>query len=127
MKLVTKKIQKGVTFERFQETLKKYVSKNLENGEDIVPLVMKLDDPTKTFEANHAPVDLMEEQLMSPLKVNLWELLIKHYLSREWKLRGNFHKLYAIVLGQCTKALRSTLKGDPEYEEKLERSAYYGC
>ena len=82
---------------------------------------MKLEDPTTTFEANHAFLELMEEQLMGPLKVKMWELLIKKYLSREWKLRGNVHKLYAIFLGQCTQALRSTLKGDPEYEEKSER------
>ena len=86
--LVTKKVEKGVTLERFQETLKNYVLKNLENGEDIVPLVTKLEDPTTTFEANHALIDLTEEQLMSTVKVKMWELRIKQYLSREWKLRG---------------------------------------
>ena len=47
--LVSEQVNKGVTFERFQETLKNYVSKNLENGEDIVTLVMKLKDHTPTF------------------------------------------------------------------------------
>ena len=44
--LVTEQVDKGVTFERFQETLKNYVLKSLENGEDIVTLVMKLKDHT---------------------------------------------------------------------------------
>ena len=82
---------------------------------------MKLEDPTTTFQENNAPIDLTEEQLNIPVKVKMWELCIKNYLSRERKLRGNVHKLYAIVLGKCTQSLRSTLKGDPEYEEKSER------
>ena len=116
--LVTEQVDKGVMFERFQETLKNYVLKNLENGEDLVPLIMKLEDPTTIFEDKHAPNDLTETELASPVKVKMWELRIKQYLSREWKLRGKIHKLYAIVLGQCTQALRSTLKGNPEYETK---------
>ena len=91
--LVTKQVEKGVTFERFQETLKNYVLKILENGEDIVSLVMKLEDPTTSFEANHAPVDLTEEQLLSPVKVKMWELCIKQFLRQECKFHGNVHKL----------------------------------
>ena len=79
---------------------------------------MKLEDPTTIFEDKHAPKDLRETQLARPVKVKMRELRIKQYLSREWKLRRNIHKLYAIVLGQCTQALRSTLKGDPECETK---------
>jgi hypothetical protein len=118
--LVTEQVDKRVTFEQFQETLKNYVLKTLENGEDVVPLIMKLQDPTTAFEKNHAPKDLTQEELASPVKIKMWELRIKQYLSREWKLRVNIHKLYAVVLGQCTQALRSTLKGDPEYEAKSE-------
>ena len=53
--LVTEKVDKGVMFERFQETLKTYVLKNLENWEDLVSLIMKLEDPTSVFEDKHAP------------------------------------------------------------------------
>ena len=112
--LVTKQVDKGVTFERFQETLKNYVLKSLENGEDMVPLVMNLKYPTTTFKSNHYLVDLTEEQLKSPIKVKMWELFIKYYLSQEWKLWGNVHKLYMIVLVQCTQSLRQTFKGDPK-------------
>ena len=76
---------------------------------------MKLEDPFTDFETNNAPVDLTEVELASPVRVKMWEICIKRYLDREWKLRGNLHKLYSVVLGQCTHALRSTLKGDPEY------------
>ena len=116
--LVTEQVDKGVTFDIFQERLRNYVLKNLENGEDVIPVITKLEDPTTTFEENHAPGDLTEAELASPVKVKMWELRIKKFLSREWKLRGNLHKLYAVVLGQCTQALRSTLKGEPEYEIK---------
>ena len=100
--LVTEQVDKRVTFEQFQETLKNYVLKTLENGEDVVPLIMKLQDPTTAFEKNHAPKDLTQAELASPVKIKMWELRIKQYLSREWKLRGNIHKFYAAVLGQCT-------------------------
>lgn len=118
--LVTEKFYKGVTLDRFQETLKNYVPKNMENGEDLVPIITKLKDPTTIFEDNHAPKDLTETKLASPVKVKMWELRIKQYLNRERKLRGNIHKLYPIILGQCTQVLMSTLKGDPEYEAKSE-------
>ena len=81
---------------------------------------MKLEDPTTVFEKNHAPGDLKEEYLKSTIKVKMWELHIKQYLSREWKIRGNIHRVYAIILGKFTQALRSTLKGDPEYVAKSE-------
>ena len=61
---------------------------------------MKLEDPTTVFEDKHAPKDLTETELASPVKVKMRELRIKQYLSREWKLRGNTHNFYAIVLGQ---------------------------
>ena len=77
---------------------------------------MKIEDLFTGFETNHAPVHLTDVELVSPVKVKMWELCIKRYLDREFNLRGNLHKLYAVVLGQCTHALRSTLKGDPEYD-----------
>ena len=75
--LVTEQADKGVTFERFPETLKNYVLKNLENGEDLVPIILKLEDPTTIFEDKHAPKDLMETELASPIKVKMWEIHIK--------------------------------------------------
>ena len=52
---------------------------------------MKLEYPTTTFGENQAPGDLTEEELKIPVKVKMWELHIKQYLSREWKLRGKIH------------------------------------
>lgn len=82
---------------------------------------MKLKDPTINLEANHAPIELTD------VKVMMWELFIKHYLSREWKLRGNIQKNYAIVLVQFTKPLRLTLKSDPVYKKSWKGLTYYGC
>jgi len=43
---------------------------------------------------------------------------VKRYLDREETLQNNVIKIYRIVYGQCTAALKSTIKGDSEYKVK---------
>ena len=47
---------------------------------------------------------------------------VKPYMDREDIPIENTDTLYRIVIGQCTPALRSTIKGDTEYEKK---SSYF--
>ena len=40
---------------------------------------------------------------------------IKKIIKKGSTLRQNITKLYGLIWGQCSPALRSELKGDPEY------------
>ena len=121
LSLMTERVENAVSFEKFQEGLRNYVLKTYKKGEDIIPLVDRLEDPTSDFATRHEPADLTTEEMASPTKVKMWEIKVKRYMDREETLHENLNKLYAVVIGQCTNALRSTLKGDTEYVEKSNK------
>ena len=60
-----------------------YVLKSLENGEDIVPLVMKLEDPTTTFKVNHVLVDLTEEEQKNMQVIGILAERSGKYIAKE--------------------------------------------
>jgi len=117
LSIVSERPEKGVSFEKFQEKLKVYVLKNFHKGQDVIKLIMDLEDPLPDFESNNAPTDLPENET-STAKIELRKLRLKRYLDREELLTGNIVKLYGIIYGQCTPALKSTVKGDVEYAAK---------
>ena len=68
LSLVTEQVQKV----SLSSSLKKHLRtmfKKIDNGEDIVPLIMKLEDLSTDFQTNHAPVDLTDVELANPVKV----------------------------------------------------------
>jgi len=117
--LVSEKCDKGVTFDVFQEKLKNYVLKKFEKSKDVTPLVTELSDPTVDFETNHCPLDLSDAKAANPMQVRKWEYKYKKFIDRREKLDDNMNKVYGLVIGQCSPALRSTLKGDSEYDVRL--------
>ena len=80
-----------------------------------------LKDPKTDFETNNMPNDPSSDDKTCPTKLKLWEMRIKRYLDREKTLYHNITKLYAVIIGQCTPALKSTIKGDSESEEKSKK------
>lgn len=91
---------------------------NMKRVEDVMCLINELKSHMTDFEEKNAPKDPTPEEERSVAKMKMWELRLKIYLEREELAVGNMHKIYRIVLGQCTLALRSTLKGDKDYAEK---------
>ena len=118
LSLSTERIDKSVPFEIFQEKIKNYVLKELKRGEDIVSLVTDLKNPMEEFNTEHSPTDPTEEEEKSHFKMKMWELRAKRFLDREETLGQNVFKIYALVIGQCSPALKSALKGDAEYTKK---------
>ena len=114
--LLSEKLDKGVTMEQFQEKLKLYVLKNF--GEDVVALVSDFYDPRTDFETKHAPIDLSTEEAKRPGSMKKWEMKYKKYLDREENLDEKINKLYALIMGQCTIAVRSVIKDDPDFTKK---------
>ena len=118
LRLITERMDQGVTFENFQDVLKKYVLKNFHKVEDIVEMVTYLNDPFPNFEIKHIPKELIKTEEESNIKMKMWEMRVKKYIYREEVLIENANKLYGIVIVQCTPTLRLTIKGDAEYGKK---------
>ena len=115
--LASEKLYKGVSFEIFQEKVKTYVLKNYTRPEDVLPLIVALKDPSADFKTNNKPADLSDTET-NPSKIRVWELKYKRFITRTETLEGNKLKLYGLIIGQCTTALRASLKGEDKYEEK---------
>jgi len=113
--LLSEKVEKGVMFDVFQKKLKNYAIKNFNKKEDISILIANLEDPLKDFETNNAPMNLSTTEAANQMEVKKWEMNLKMYLLCEENLWQNIVKNYGIVIGQCTPALRSTLKSDNDY------------
>jgi len=60
--LVTEKVEKGVTFDKFQDRLKNHILKTFKNAEDIICLITDLKDSVDGFEAKHAPTEPTPEE-----------------------------------------------------------------
>jgi len=118
LSLLSEKVDKGVTFDVFQERLKNHVIKNFNKAEDVTSLITELTDPMTDFELNNAPANFDAAQASNQMEVKKWEMRYKMYLNCEETLRENITKIYGLTIGQCTPALRSTLKSDPDYKNK---------
>ena len=125
--LTSERLNKGTSFEIFQEKLGNYVLKNIPKAEDVIILVSALQDPlsptdgpSDSFESKHFPAEPDETEQKIPIKMKVWEMKIKRYLDREDRLCENMNKIYGLVIGQCTIALLSTLRSDKNYEKKIE-------
>ena len=112
------------SFKNFQEKLARYVMSEYEYGRDIVAVVKTVDDfnieekepsePGPTTDASGAAVPVST----SSTTWRRYEMEYKEFLSRARQFEENKAKLYSLVLGQCTHALRAELKGLEEYEDQ---------
>ena len=123
--LTSERLNKGTSFEIFQEKLGNYVLKNLPKAEDVIILVSALQDPlsptadpSDSFEIKYCPAEPDETKQKIPIKMKVWEMKIKRYLDREDRLNENINKMYGLVIGKFTIASLSTLRSDKYYEKK---------
>jgi len=103
--LLTERLDNGVQFDKFQNKIKNYVLKNFKKAEDIMELIVELKDPTIFFESKHILADLTDEDEAKPAKIKMWEIRLKKYLDRKETLSENMHRLYGIIIRQCTPSL----------------------
>ena len=108
-------MDKGVTFDKFQERANNYVLDNYWKAEDVFSLLVDLSDPPTDFETKHAPAEPTAEDQGKKTKTKMWEMRLRRYLDREEILHENIHKLDGLVIGQCTPDLHSVVKGENTY------------
>ena len=62
LRIVTKRLEQRVTFDRFQDVLKNYVLKNSRKAEGIVEIITDMNDPVTNFEHKQMPDDITEKE-----------------------------------------------------------------
>ena len=100
--------------EQFVETTDKimtHVGSTYKNGGDIRRVVDKLEVPIFP-----RPNDIDLDAVTATEKA-IWDGEIKAYLRRMETLQQNMGNLFSLVLGQCTKAMRTKLQADDDWEE----------
>ena len=85
--IITESLDQGVTFEKFQEVLKKYVLNNFHKAEDIVKMVTNLKDLFLNFETKHMPKDLTTTEEGSKLNMSTVDVSISNADSHEQQER----------------------------------------
>jgi len=120
--LMSERLDYGVTFDVFQERLKNHVLKTFKRADDVVIRVTDLTDLNTDFEMKNKPMDSTSSEIKNPIKMEEWKMRFKQYMSQEEISAENVTKLYVLVIGQCTPALRSSLKAELFYKIKSESS-----
>ena len=81
--LITKRLNPGVKFDRFQDILKNYVLENFRKEEDIVEIRTDLNNTVTNFKRKHMPNNLIEKEEESKINMKMWEMRLKGYMDRE--------------------------------------------
>ena len=104
-------------FERTLEALQAYAFKNLDNANDIMPILGNLKD-----EDIPEPKDISDEDAKSKLKQRVWEKSVDKYVNRVGKLTQNVATIYSVAWGQCLKQMQSRMRASKEFKRNHETS-----
>jgi len=69
LSLLSEKVEKGLTFDVFQERLKNFVLNTFKKAEDVTKLVTALEDTRVDFETTHGPANLSMVEAANPMLV----------------------------------------------------------
>jgi hypothetical protein len=100
---------------QFPKTLKalnEYVAKNMKYPEDLKPIFAE----TMTAPTLTEPPDITDAATKRELLI--WETSLKSYSRRSEELKSNLTKLYAVIWGQCSEAMRNKLRALDEFTEE---------
>ena len=70
--LMSERVEKAVSFEKFTQKSKGHVLKNYKKAEDLVPMIVTLIDLTASFEAKYGPTDIQDTA--SAIEVEKWKM-----------------------------------------------------
>ena len=104
---------KRVQFNKTVDMLGLYINNHLYLAEDMAPLYKELKMPTVRFELDEDDDDIPEE-----FKEEYNKMKVKAHLERKKTLKNNLRKVYAVIWGQCSEAMKASLKATTAYEER---------
>ena len=117
--LRTERVKKKEEYEIFVCMLKDVVRVKFETSSDLDVAFDKLKSPLEGFNKflPEAPSDKTNATIMDVMKDE-----VKLFAKRKNALTNNIQRVYTYVWGQCTPSLQACVRGEPDYEEKLEVS-----
>ena len=106
-------------FKFFQDKLLAYVKRSgsYKYPDDLAVLIRKLKDPFPVLQTSKPAKPSVAELEDDAFKMEYGHKL-KLYVEREMTLRVNMSNLYSLIWGQLTEALKSRIKGDPDFDDK---------
>ena len=119
----SEKLTNGKVYNEFKDLLMTYVGSDFKNGDDIACLIRELKDPEADLVVEHTP-DKPKKGAdgYDHFEMEEWKMGHKMFLDRKMVMHNNIKKLYALVWGQCTQALKSELMGLEKFEENKKKS-----
>ena len=122
----SEKLAHGKVYDEFKDLLMTYVGSDFKNGDDIACLIRYLKDPEPDLINNFAPKKPRKKAATAAydtFEMEEWRMEHKMFLDRKMLMQDNTKKLYALVWGQCTQALKSELMGLKDFEEYKKTSS----
>jgi hypothetical protein len=96
------------------EALEAYCSKNLKFAEDLSPLFdEEMGEPTL-----ETPVEL--DANASAVEKAIWNEELREFVKRKSAFKGNLAAVQAIILGQCSEAMKDKLKSLDTYKDESQ-------
>ncbi|KAI2509415.1 Reverse transcriptase (RNA-dependent DNA polymerase) [Fragilaria crotonensis] len=97
-----------------REALEAYVKKNLKFAEDLTPLFSEeMENPQLEM-----PVELDPEA--SIVEKAIWDQELREFVKRKSAFKGNLATIQAVVLGQCSEAMKDKLKSLTEFKSETK-------
>ena len=99
-------------FTKTVEMLQEYAIKELDYASDLYPMFNNISQP----ELEDPPEEPKDKN--NATRVRIWERKIDKYVEREIELEENLKKIFVIIWGQCSDAMRAKITANDEYESK---------
>jgi hypothetical protein len=80
--------------------------------EDLKPIFAETMSAPTITEPSDIADDAGKQELL------IWETALKSYSRRSEELKSNLTKLYAVILGQCSEAMRNKLRALDDFNEE---------
>ena len=104
---------KKVNYDKFCKKLHTYIANNFKNGDAIVEVTR---NPSATiiedFIARDKPIELLDEEQQSNVKVEIKKEEIKEYTKGFSLIRSNLKKVHVLIVGNCTVGVLTMLRAD---------------
>lgn len=99
-------------FTKTIEALHEYIAKKILYPGDMWNLTTELTEPEVP-----EPDEITEEEMeQSPFKKAVWAKLVSSYVVRCEQLKQNKRALSAVIMGQCSDAMKAKLKSNAEFK-----------
>ena len=120
----SEKLTHGKVYNEFKDLLVTFVGSDYKHGDDISCLIRELKDPEDDLKIEHGATKPTKnaDGKYDDFAIEEWKMEHKMFLDRKTLMKSNEKKLYALVWGQCTRALKSELMGLAEYDENKKKA-----